>query len=158
MQYRWLIPIVLAGCSGGPEGPPDANPFCLEANEHSDLAWIQDHIFTPSCSRFTACHQGRANDAAHLSLEEGKVIDETVGVPSELFPEFGNIVEPGDPEASYLMVILGHLPGPIKEDTGTMPYNSPLLCEEMRNAIQRWIENGATDEVPPDAGVPDAMP
>jgi hypothetical protein len=157
MQLRWLVPLVLvAGCSGGPEGPPDANPFCLEANEHSDLEWIQENVFTPSCSRFTACHQGRANDAAHLSLEEGKTIDETVNVESELFPEF-DIIVPGDPENSYLMIILGHFPGPIKEDTGTMPYNSPLLCEEMRNAVQRWIENGATDGTSPDAGV-DAMP
>jgi hypothetical protein len=157
MQHRVLFLVLLLGaCGGGDDGPPDANPFCLEAVNHSDLEWIQDNIFTPSCSRFSACHQrdnqGRLpREAAFLTLEEGESEEQMVNVPSELFDEFMRVV-PGDPENSYLMIILGHFPGPLTEE-GTMPYNSPLLCVEQRDAIARWITSLAP---PPDAGMPDA--
>jgi hypothetical protein len=121
--------------------PADADPTCLEAEQHSDLAWIQDNILTPSCARFTACHQGRARMAAALNLEPGMSHDAMVGVDSTLFPEFKR-VSPGDPAGSYLMIILGQFDGPLPE-TGTMPWNSGLLCEPMRGAIERWIAAGA---------------
>jgi hypothetical protein len=163
MQLRTssLAMLLLTACSGGSEGPdagpPDANPFCLEAEGHSDLAWIQEHIFTPSCADFRACHQGRALEAGELSLEAEDAHEQLVGVESNLFSEYQRVV-PGEPENSYLMVILGHIDGPIDEKVGTMPYNSPLLCTEMREAIERWIEDGAPSGDPPDAGLPDAMP
>jgi hypothetical protein len=119
-------------------------------------------VFTPSCSRFSACHQGRALMAGELSLEavdapaqppDQYTFAELINVPSALFGKDGWIrVVPGDPENSYLMVALGQYPGPLSE-AGTMPYNSPLLCQEMRDAIERWIEGGALEvEIPPDAG------
>lgn len=145
-RYLPVALFVLAACGGGNSGPdagpPDANVFCLEAEEHDDLPWIQENIFTPSCSRFTACHQGRALMAAELNLEDGETQMNLVNVPSTMFEEYMRVV-PGDPENSYLMVILGQYDGPIDEDVGTMPYNSPLLCQEMRDAIERWIEAGA---------------
>jgi hypothetical protein len=64
---------------------------------------------------------------------------------------------PGDPDHSYLMVILGSIDGPIDPKTGTMPYNSSLLCQEERDAVKRWIEHGALAQ-PIDGGVPDAAP
>jgi len=125
-------------------GPPDADPNCLEAVDHSDLAWIQEHVFTPSCSRFNACHKGRALDAAELNLEPGMSQAQLVNVQSTLFTEYHRVV-PSDPQNSYLLIILGQFQGPLT-DKGTMPYNSPLLCQEMRDAIQRWIEAGAPAE------------
>jgi hypothetical protein len=98
-------------------------------------------VFTPSCSRFTACHQGRALMAGELSLEAGETHDQLVGIDSTLFPEFQRVVV-GDSTASYLMVQLGSIDGP-RTEAGTMPYNSPLLCQEMRDAIARWIDEGA---------------
>jgi hypothetical protein len=159
MLPRWLPALVLLGaCNGGDAGPdaapPDANPICLEAAEHDDLPWLQENVFTPSCSRFTACHQGRALMAGELSLEEEDTFAQLVGVESSEFGKDGWVrVVPGDPENSYLMVALGQYPGPLTE-AGTMPYNSPLLCQEMRDAIERWIEGGAleTPADPPDAG------
>lgn len=59
-----------------------------------------------------------------------------------LFPSYDRVV-PGDPQRSYLMVILGHVPGPLAPNVGTMPYNEPLLCAEKRQAIERWIAAGA---------------
>ena len=167
---RRLLLLALAACGGGAAGPdagpPDANPFCAAATTHSDLPWIQANIFTPSCSRFSACHQGRATMAGGLSLEDGMSWSNLVNVDSKLYGPNGTAMQgtwkrvvPGDPDNSYLMVILGQKPGPIDPMTGTMPYNSPLLCQEMRDAIERWIQNGAPqtgDGV--DAGVPDAGP
>jgi hypothetical protein len=121
--------------------PPDADPLCLEAANHSDLEWIQTNVFTPSCSRFTACHQGNALMAGELSLEAGETHAEMVGVESALFPEFDRVVA-GDSATSYLMIQLGSIDGP-RTEAGTMPYNSPLLCVEMRDAIARWIDEGA---------------
>jgi len=158
LRLSGLAFLVLPGACGdgnsGPDaGPPDANPICLEANEHEDLPWIQENIFTPSCSRFTACHQGRALMAGELSMEVEDTFAQLIDVQSSLFGKDGWVrVVPGDPENSYLMVILGQYPGPISE-AGTMPYNSPLLCQEMRDAIERWIEGGAAETPdPPDAG------
>jgi hypothetical protein len=47
--------------------------------------------------------------------------------------------------------------GPITKDVGPMPQNSPLLCKEKRDAIQRWIEAGAPDNPAVDGGL-DAAP
>ena len=137
---------------------------CLEAQDHSDLPWIQENVLTPSCAAFTACHKGAALSAEGLNLEDGMSLDNLVDVESELFPEFVLVV-PGDPQNSYLMIVLGHFPGPLT-DSGTMPFNNPLLCTQKRDAIQRWIEglqaSGNADAGPsnPDAGPsnPDASP
>lgn len=154
MQYPALFPALLGGalllvaCGGGgndgPDAmPPDANPFCVEATQHSDLAWIQANIFTPSCSRFTACHQGRALMAGELSLETEDAHAELVGIASTAFTERTRVIA-GDPANSYLLMILGHFGLDVDlPEAGTMPYNSPLLCVEMRDAIERWIAAGA---------------
>ena len=180
MQFRLAVCItLLAACgNGGPEGPPDANPFCTDAVNHSDLPWIQENILTPSCSRFSSCHQrdshGRLpSDAAHLTLEDGETESQLVNVDSDLYGPDGSEqpgtwkrVVPGDPAHSYLMVVLGDAEGPlfdcnddyatcVEHNVGTMPYQNPLLCQEQRDAIARWI----TDLAPaPDAGVADAGP
>jgi hypothetical protein len=154
----------LAGCPGGDDDDDDddddsdidagPDPACAEAVDHSDLAWLQEHVFTPTCSDFTVCHQGRALQAEGLNLEDGDTFEELVNQPSSLFPE-KLLVVPFEPENSYLMVAIGQIPGELGEG-GTMPYNNPLMCVEKRDAIQRWIEQGAR-EFPLDAGV-DAAP
>jgi hypothetical protein len=164
-----MVGLGVGACGGGePDGPADANPFCAEATLHDDLPWLQENIFTPSCSRFGVCHQrdsqGRLpREAGHLTLEDGETFAQLVDVDSDLFPEYKRVV-PGDPAASYLMIILGSEDGPLKE-TGTMPYQNPLLCQEERDAVARWITSlapapdaGVADAAPADAGPPDAGP
>jgi hypothetical protein len=167
-----LLPLaVVAACGGGsaapgPDaGPPDANPICVEAAQHDDLPWIQDNIFTPSCSHFSVCHQGNASEAGGLSLEDGLSRAQLVGVDSVMYGPNGTIdqldwkrVVAGDPDHSYLLVILGQKDGPIDSQVGTMPYQNPLLCKEKRDAIERWIAGGALATPAPDGGVPDAAP
>lgn len=145
-----------AACSGddgnGDGGVDAISASCMEATMHSDLAWLQEKIFTPSCSAFVSCHKGAALEAGGLSLEEGQVIPQTVNVDSMLFPQFKRIV-PGNPENSYMMIILGKYDGPLDPDVGTMPYNNPKLCNEKLDAVDRWIRAGALAENPVDAGV-----
>lgn len=146
-----LVPLLLLGAcgddgGGGADARIDAiSASCMEATMHSDLTWIQDRIFTPSCADFDSCHMGLAPEAGGLSLERGQSHVQMVGVDSDLFTQF-KIVEPNDPMNSYLMIIVGQFEGPLDPDVLTMPYNSPLLCKEKRDAIQRWIEAGAPPE------------
>jgi hypothetical protein len=151
-----LLLATLAACSGddgnGDGGVDAISASCMEATTHSDLAWLQEKIFTPSCSAFNSCHKGTALEAGGLSLEAGQVIPQTVNIPSDLFPQF-DIVEPGNPANSYMMIILGGATGPLDADVGTMPYNNPRLCQEKIDAVGRWITAGATADTPVDAGV-----
>lgn len=140
----------------------DAMPSasCLEAANHSDLAWLEENVFTPSCSAFSACHKGRALSAGGLNLEPGKVIENLLDQPSLEFPVDETLVVAGDPDASYLMVMIGSRQGTLPE-AGTMPFNNPLLCKPKRDAIERWIlslgnEADAGPGNADDAGTPDA--
>lgn len=146
-----LVGLAIGGCGGdGGEGDRDASidaisPSCREAMDHSDLTWLQDRVFQPSCAGFTACHMGTAQEAGGLSLERGQTHRQMVGIDSGMFPQYERVT-PGDPANSYLMIIIGQYPGPIDAKVGNMPYNSPLLCKEKRDAIERWIMAGAPDE------------
>ena len=134
----------VVACSPGGGGYSDnamdagPTPQCLEANAHSDLDWIQKNVFTPTCSKFSACHRGAALSAGGLNLEPGNAKDNLVGEMSTVFPD-QPLVVPGDPANSYLMVMLGSYTGPLDPDVGTMPFNNPLLCRQKRDAIERWI-------------------
>lgn len=145
----------LCACDTGVDGDdgstaPDAapiSPACQEATEHSDLAWIQDNVFTPSCALASACHQGMAQSAAGLNLEAGMSETNLVNVAAKAEGIEGEIfVVPGDSASSYLMVIIDHeskggrLSGPLPP-SGTMPFNNPLMCVEKRDAIARWIDS-----------------
>jgi hypothetical protein len=134
-----------AACSGDSDSAADAmpDPRCVEAEEHSDLAWIQDNILTRSCASFSSCHMGSAPSAGGLNLEEGMTEANVVDVESDLSPGM-DIVEPGSPTDSYMMVILGQFGTDdprIDPDTGLMPYNNELLCQQKLDAISRWIES-----------------
>jgi hypothetical protein len=130
------------GCSGG-DSSADAmpDPRCIEADQHDDLPWLQENVFTRSCANFSSCHMGNAPSAGGLNLEDGQLEDNVVNVESDLAPGM-NIVEPGSPMDSYMMVILGEYGTDdprIDPSVGTMPYNNELLCSQKRAAIGRWI-------------------
>lgn len=159
------ILVLLAACSGGP-GEPDATPpvdqRCIDADEHSDLEWIQDNIFSRTCSAFNSCHKGNATSAGNLNLEEGMTFDMVVDQPSDVFTGL-DIVEPGKPEESFMLVILGHYGEDdprIDPEVGTMPFNNQPICEPKRLAIERWILSldDAIQDAGPDAALFDAGP
>lgn len=136
--------------SSGDDGGDGDSAKCVEADQHDDLDWIQDNVFTVSCSLSASCHAGSANLARNLNLEPGMSEGNLVSQPS--MGEFSgglNLVEPGQPDQSYLMVVLGQfgsdddrLPEDSDGNKITMPDSSSgydLLCEQKRGAIERWI-------------------
>lgn len=140
-----VLLIATGGCAvGGGEGPAggdEVSPACLEADEHSDLEWIESEVFATGCAGFSSCHQGSAPSAGGLNLEPGMAFDNLIGVESAVATGM-NLVEPGDPANSYLLVILGHYGADdprIDPSIGTMPANNEMLCGEKRSAIERWI-------------------
>lgn len=117
--------------------PPGLAP-CDAAIYHSDLAWIQDQIFTPSCAT-SECHSG-ASPKAGMNLAVGRSHPSLINVDSTQFNGWKRVV-PGDPGASMLMVQLGGAPGPELEST--MPWGQPKLCDPLIDSIRRWIAAGA---------------
>ena len=157
LSFATLLALFSAASCSGDDGNGDGgvdaiSVSCMEAVTHSDLAWLQEKVFTPSCSAFVSCHKGTALEAGGLSLEPGQTIPQTVNIDSDLFPAFKRIV-PGDAPNSYMMIILGKFDGPLDSDVGTMPYNNPKLCQEKLDAVERWIAAGATENEAIDAGV-----
>lgn len=152
-----VVLVGLGGCSGGgtegPDGAPaDASPACAEATTYQDFTRIQANIFVRQCS-FMDCHDASSPESM-MDLTAANARDLLVNVDARLMVAQGfKRVVPGSPATSYLMIILGDdvtppkYPGPIDMDFGTMPQNSPLLCQEKRDAIERWILAGAPDEI-----------
>jgi hypothetical protein len=150
MMSRWLGLVMTAatlGC-GGPSAPaidaaPDAiSAACLAAESHQDLPWLETEVFAPSCT-FSRCHDGSGvNAASKIDLHPGKSRTSLLGVTSVLEPT-RTLVIAGDPTTSYLMVMIGSIPGPISPEIGTMPMSGYLLCPPKRDAIARWIAAGA---------------
>ncbi|MCP4447786.1 MAG: hypothetical protein GY811_20975 [Myxococcales bacterium] len=51
-----------------------------------------------------------------------------LGIDSTRFGDW-KLVVAGDPDNSYLMVLLTGVGGPLGDEVGTMPYNNPRLCD-----------------------------
>ncbi len=105
------------------------------------LLSIQDNVFTPVCS---GCHSGPASsdvndlpagmDLSSLSLSFMSLVD----VPSLQDGAFDR-VEPGDPDASYL---IQKLEGTASTG-GRMPFGGPFLPQSDIDVIRQWIDDGA---------------
>jgi hypothetical protein len=134
-----LFGAACGGDDGG--GTPDAglSAACQEATTRSDFEFVQEQVFSASCSLSASCHAGPAPQAG-LTLEEGSSEAALIGIQSTLEPDF-NLVEPGDPDASYLLMILGREPLPPGVTiTDPMPQANPPLCDEKIEAVARWVE------------------
>jgi len=128
----------------------------------SDFAWLQANMFSTNCSG-SDCHgapQGSTPPSGGISLASGFAYKALLGkeaadtgpaplVVSDYDPDH-NLVEPGNPEASYLLYILhglgpehaaGFLPPP--DDVGFMPQNNATLCCQKLDVVERWIRAGA---------------
>jgi len=142
---------------GGSSVPVDSSvdaplsPSCMEATTHSDLAFIEEKVFAQSCI-FSGCHNGAATPAGRLDLRAGMSFAELVNVDSALVPSYKYVV-PGQPNQSYLLFMMQHIPPAMMSPPATapnpmigyMPQNAGgrPLCVEKRDAIQRWIMAGA---------------
>jgi hypothetical protein len=112
---------------------------CQEAEQHADLAWIQQKVFTPSCAT-AMCHAG-AEPEVGLTLEAGRALTNLVNKNASTVAGWVRVV-PGDLGTSYLMVALGRVEGPPPRD-GFMPIGAEPLCAAKLDAVERWILAGA---------------
>ena len=101
------------------------------------LASIQARIFDPRCVEH---HGGHAVEAG-LDLREGMAHANLVGVPS--VQAALALVEPGDPESSYLIHKVEGREGIVRS---RMPPTGDPLTEEEIAAIRDWIRAGAPGE------------
>ena len=124
------------GVTPGTDGGTDP---CVEAAAHSDLAWIEQHVFTPSCAT-AMCHSAQ-HMSVGLSLAAGQAYPNLVNHSASTADGWVRVV-PGSKSESYLLVALGREAGPMPED-GFMPIGAAPLCEGKLAAIERWIAAGA---------------
>jgi len=126
-------------------------PSCLDAVNHSDLAWIEQNIFVPNCNLGGggACHGG-ASDAGKLDLRAGMSHNHLVGV-SSMVDRTRMLVVPNDVAASYLMLMLNDVSPDMANPPGSrppsnigfMPMSNGTLCCQKLDALERWIDSGA---------------
>ena len=101
----------------------------------ADFQSIQDNVFTPICSK---CHIG-ASAPEGLQLDAAHSYNLLVGVPSAERPDLLR-VNPGNPDASYMVQKIEGAPGIIG---GQMPLMETPLPQATIDAIRQWITNGA---------------
>jgi hypothetical protein len=123
-----------------PDGIPEGLTPCEEAVYHSDFAFLQDKVFNEKCTE--SCHVP-SKAGAFLDLRPGQAYGHLINAVSHHDPSWMRVA-PGNPGASMLMVQVGGEPGPPLE--GLMPWGQPRLCDELVDAMRRWIAAGAADD------------
>lgn len=161
-SHKFLLLLFVAACGsdtstertssvdGGTTPTTDAQPgtnpdaasavtICDQAKTHSDFAFIQQHIFTPSCAT-AMCHSGPDPEVG-LNLSAGEAYANLVNKGASTVTGWTRVT-PGTLATSYLAVSLGRAEGPPPRD-GYMPLGADPLCLEKLEAIERWILAGA---------------
>ena len=130
------IPPVPACTDHDPSVAPDIAPT---------LSNVFGVVFNQSCA-FNSCHGGGAS-AGGLDLHATDLHAELLGHATEANPGMA-LVEPGDPDNSWLYQILGQC-SPMGESgvVTHMPRNSPVLLDDRSIALVReWIAAGALND------------
>lgn len=96
-------------------------------------------VFNQSCY---TCHVTGAEPAG-LALDPGRAYEELVGVESTQSPLL--LVEPGEPENSYLLHKLRGTHLDVGGQGTQMPQGAGSLADEVIELIAQWIEEGAPD-------------
>jgi len=121
---RWLLP-ALALCGGAVVRAGDAlSP--------EDLAFFEGKV-RPVLSKH--CYKCHAQDAE--KIKGGLLLDRKAGWLRG--GDTGRIIEPGDPDGSLLVKMIGHDP-----DLEPMPPKSKLAPEQIAD-LREWVKRGAPD-------------
>jgi hypothetical protein len=99
-------------------------------------------IFTTSCA-LAGCHRGSSPEEG-LSLAAGETFASVVGVPSSQASDL-NLVEPGDPQMSYLFHKISGTQRSVGGEGTRMPRNRAALKAADIEKIRLWIEQGAEE-------------
>lgn len=107
---------------------------------------LQETIFDTTCA-LSNCHDtDGAPFSGGLNLASGAAFDELVGVPTTnaVAAAAGMLrVDPGNPDASFLMTKIT-LPGAVDPESGSrMPLGQEPLTDEQIERIRAWILRGA---------------
>jgi mono/diheme cytochrome c family protein len=108
------------------------------------LTTITETIFVPKCAT-SACHAGHPPAAAPGSYELEWIWGDIVDVPSQQLAGM-DVVEPFEPESSYLVYKLRGTAGMIGGNASPMPIGDLLLTEAEIQAVEAWIRNGAPND------------
>jgi hypothetical protein len=131
---------VLSACAGNGEGLDENGRPIDEADSSLQPTFdsIQRNVLTAVC---TSCHSG-AGAPLSLRLDEGAAYALLVNVPSVEAPTILR-VQPGDPDASYLVQKLEGT----AQVGARMPLDQPPLPAETIAVIRQWIADGAQNDV-----------
>lgn len=110
-----------------PEPEPTIDLPRAEVSYSADVA----PIFEKSCVR---CHGG-VNENGERVAEYG--LDLTTAKGALAGSEYGTVIEPGDPDNSYLVELI---------EAGDMPEEGDPLTPEEIEIIRAWIAAGAKDD------------
>ena len=132
----------LCACQPAPRvGPPTQGGVAADGHFSS----LVQTIFVPRCAT-SACHAGGIPPPnAPLNLEAENAYGQLVGVPAAQLPGM-NLVEPGDPANSYLVLKLRGTAGDAGGVASLMPLASAALDEADIEAIEAWIADGAQND------------
>lgn len=128
----------------GSEGPGVEPPTCADADPTAMPAAegtfenVVEHVLSPWCS-FSSCHGQTASAGLDFTADDlhARLVAHDVAGPTTL-----PLVEPGDPEGSWLYRIVSRCEP--AAGTRPMPVNAPVLLDDATVAILRaWIEAGA---------------
>lgn len=104
------------------------------------LTQVQNAVFTPTCS-VSGCHDGGGGALPRsMDLRAGNSHSSIVDVPA--VQAALDRVEPGNPDASYL---IDKLEGNQAAGTQRMPPGGPFLDQATIDMIRQWITDGALD-------------
>ncbi|HEY4182645.1 MAG TPA: hypothetical protein VGM90_37700 [Kofleriaceae bacterium] len=138
--------------------PPDAmiSANCQAAKDelHPTAAFLEQKVFAVGCTA-SSCHDSdMPEDDQDLTAGHGWMSTVNFVSKEQTNPQY-IVVVPFKPKQSYLMMRIHQIPGaemdpplpdPVSQsdqDDFYMPQKSSDLCVEKREAIQRWIEDGA---------------
>jgi len=99
------------------------------------FSFVQENVLDVSCA-LSGCHAGGAFPDLSAGSSYGNIVD-------VLGSQGLDLVEPGDPENSYLFIKItggGGMSGQL------MPYGGARLPDASIDAVRKWIADGALDD------------
>jgi len=99
------------------------------------FSFVQENVLDVSCA-LSGCHAG----GTFPELAAGRSYDNIVGVSSS---EGLKLIEPGDPDSSYLFIKITEGPGISGQP---MPYGGAPLPDATIDAVRKWIADGALND------------
>lgn len=144
--------MVIAGCGAETASPA---PTCADDEMACgeicvpivipDAVSLHNQVVFRGCAGSNSCHTG-SNPKEQLDLTTVDDMLAMVGKPSVQRPEI-NLVEPGQPELSYLINKLRGAGMSVKSSSGNsskiMPRLAPAMCDEVIEVVEEWILDGA---------------